>query len=422
VLFVVIALIGGRLAGRLRRQISALTTAQQQSQALLEFGRRLGSAPDLATLRREITLAISEYLDTPVVLVAPSGTTLSQVAASRDTLQLEPKELAAAQWAFEHRQSSGFGTDTLTALDWRFLPLAFEQDCFGVVAIGMGMRLSELGPLTREQLSTTEALVNSATQVIARVNLGLNLEQAKIAEETARLRSTLLSSVSHDLRTPLASMIGAATSLRSLHPDLSAKDREELLDAIIVEGERLNRYIQNLLDMTRLGHGNLKLTREWIDVEEIIDSALRRAPDLFHHARVEKSIAPALPSLYVHPALIEQALFNVLENAAKFSPDDGVIRIAARRDEGEILITVSDQGPGIAPDMREKVFDMFTVGGEGDRSKYGSGLGLAICRSMIGAHGGRVEALEGPGGIGATIAIHLPLVDAAADAATERRA
>jgi two-component system sensor histidine kinase KdpD len=414
--FLVIALIGGRLAARLRQQVRALTAAQQQAQALLGLSRRLGVAPDAATVRREIIATVSDYLRVPVVLLAPpvGGGPISQVAASRETLQLEPKEIGAAQWAFDHRQPSGFETDTLSGLDWRFLPLVFERDCFGVIGIGLGMRLAEQGILTSEQLSTVEALVNTASLALARVTLAASLDQAKLAEETARLRSVLLSSVSYDLHAPLTSMIGAAAELRSQRKDLSAHQKE-LLDSVISEGERLNRYVQNLLDMTRLGYGDLKLSREWIDIEEIVDSALRRTHDLLGKARVVRAIAPNLPPLYVHPALIEQVLFNVLENAAKFSPEKGEIRITAQREDGEILITISDQGPGIPPEQRENIFDMFTPGGEDDRSRYPAGLGLAISRSMVAAHGGRIDAREGPGGVGTTIAIHLPLPEAGSE-------
>lgn len=154
-------------------------------------------------------------------------------------------------------------------------------------------------------------------------------------------------------------MIGAASSLRSLDDALSADDRHELLDSVISEGERLNRYIQNLLDMTRLGLGTLKLERDWIGIDDILNSTLRRTRELLHDCRLVRNIEPGLPLLYVHPALIEQALVNVIENAAKFSPAGGEVRVTAARDEGEILITVSDEGPGIPPDQREKVFNIF---------------------------------------------------------------
>ena len=190
-----------------------------------------------------------------------------------------------------------------------------------------------------------------------------------------------------------------------------ARTGAQLLDSVIGEGDRLNRYIQNLLDMTRLGHGAMKLERDWIGFNDILNSALRRTRELLRNTRVTRSIDSDLPLLYVHAALIEQALVNVLENAAKFSPPGGDVRITASRQGNELQVNLSDEGPGIPPEEREKVFDMFFTGGTGDRSKYGSGLGLAICSGMIGAHGGRIEALPGPGGRGTTIAIHLPLTE-----------
>jgi len=403
--FLIMGLIGGQLAGRLRNQVLALRGTNEQTQALLSLSRRLAAAVDVPTVYREATTAIAEYLHVPVVVLAPGESgQLTQAAASHKGQNLEDKTRSAAQWAFDHRQPSGFQTDTLSEIAWRFLPLAIEVECFGVIGVS---RLGE-GTVSSEQLAAIDALVSHMTLALARTTLATSLEEAKMAEETERLRSALLSSVSHDLRTPLASMIGAATSLRSLDHALSADDRCELLDSVISEGERLNRYIQNLLDMTRLGQGALKLERDWIGVDDIVNAALRRTRELLRGRQLVRHIEPNLPLLYVHPALIEQALVNVLENAAKFSPEGGEVRIAATAGDRELLITVSDEGPGIPTEQRVKVFDMFFTGGEGDRGMYGSGLGLAICSGMIGAHGGRIEALPGPNGHGTTIAIHLP--------------
>lgn len=409
--FLIVGLIGGQLAGRLRNQVMALRSTNEQTQTLLSLSRRLAAAVDLPTVHREATTAIAEHLHVPVVLLAPGDEgKLEQAASSQEEVDLNDKAWSAAQWAYDHRHPSGFQTDTLPVIDWRFLPLSLEEECFGVVGV-----YQPIQGLRSEHLTAIDALVTQVTLVMARTRLATSLEQAKVAEETERLRSALLSSVSHDLRTPLASMIGAASSLRSLGDALSADDRHELLDSVISEGERLNRYIQNLLDMTRLGHGTLKLERDWIGIDDILNSALRRTRELLHDRRLVRSIDPGLPLLYVHPALIEQALVNVIENAAKFSPEGAEVRVAATRDDGEMLITVSDEGPGIPPDQREKVFNIFFTGGEGDRGKHGSGLGLAICNGMVGAHGGRIKALPGPGGRGTTIAIHLPLLEPPGD-------
>jgi len=411
--FLLMGLTGGQLAGRLRNQLLALRSTNKQTQALLSLSHRLAAAVDIPTVYREATTVIAEHLHVPVVLMAPgeNGRLVQTADSSQDTQDPGDKGRLAAQWAYDHRQPSGFQTNTLSGIAWRFLPLAFEEECFGVI----GVSRPGQGTVSSEQLAAIDALVNHVTLAVGRTRLATRLEQAKVAEETERLRSALLSSVSHDLRTPLASMIGAATSLRSLDDALSTEDRYELMDSLITEGERLNRYIQNLLDMTRLGQGTLKLERDWIGIDDIFNAASRRTRELLRGRQLVRSIEAGLPLLYVHPALIEQALVNVIENAAKFSPEGGEVRIAATAEDSELLITVSDGGPGIPPEQRGKVFDMFFTGGDGDRGKYGSGLGLAICSGMIGAHGGRIEALPGPHGRGTTIAIHLPLVELPAE-------
>jgi len=241
-----------------------------------------------------------------------------------------------------------------------------------------------------------------------------SLEAARVAGETERLRTALLSSVSHDLRSPLASVIGAASSLTAYGDSLSDADRRELLESIRSESERLDRYIQNLLDMTRLGSGPMKLQRDWVALEEILGSALARLRKLFPSIEVVAELAPSLPPLFVHPALVEQALFNVLENAAKFSPEGAPLRLHARREGDRLLLDVTDRGPGIPEEERRRIFDLFYSAARGDRgggAARGSGLGLTIVRGMVGAHGGKVEALPGEGGTGTTIRMSLPLAE-----------
>jgi len=204
-------------------------------------------------------------------------------------------------------------------------------------------------------------------------------------------------------------MIGSASTLKSMFNKLSDEDRESLLDSVLGEGERLDRYIRNLLDMTRLGHGTLKIEGDWIALTDILSSALRRTRNLMSKVHVVLSVEEDLPLLFVHPALIEQALVNVLENAAKFAPAGSDLTIQARREGNELIVATSDEGPGIPEDQRSEVFDMFFTGGEGDRGPHGSGLGLAICHGMVAAHGGRIQALAGPNGRGATIEMALPL-------------
>jgi len=265
-----------------------------------------------------------------------------------------------------------------------------------------------------DRRSLTLTMVQDIGQTLARARLADELEGARVQGETERLRNALLSSVSHDLRSPLASMIGSAGTLANYGEKLPANERRELLEAILGEGQRLDRYIQNLLDMTRLGHGTLKLNRDWTDVAEIVAAAVTRLRKLFPTVRVDTVLPSDTVLLHVHPALIEQALFNILENAERFSPPEQPVLVGVRISGDKLLIEVSDRGPGIPEDERARIFDMFYSVSRGDRATKNTGLGLAICRGMIGAHGGSVEALPREGG-GTTIRITLPLPTELAD-------
>jgi two-component system, OmpR family, sensor histidine kinase KdpD len=243
---------------------------------------------------------------------------------------------------------------------------------------------------------------------IERTNLASDIEDARLLTETERLRAALLSSVSHDLRTPLVSIIGSATSLAGCEGALSTTDRAQLVQTILEESERLNRFVQNLLDMTRLGYGALQPNRDWVDLREIAGRALRQLEKSLSPFVVDVAISDAVPLLHVDPVLIEQVLVNILDNAAKHSPAGARIELVAAVEGEEIRVGVSDAGPGIPAEAREKVFDLFYRVRAGDRQAAGTGLGLSICRGIVEAHGGRIEAWPGPGGRGTTIAFWLP--------------
>jgi two-component system sensor histidine kinase KdpD len=285
------------------------------------------------------------------------------------------------------------------------LPLGAEHQHAGVVALRFPLGTREPDA---DRRSLAMAMVQDIGQALDRARLAHELEGARVQGETERLRSALLSSVSHDLRSPLASMIGSAGTLLSYDAQLPANERHELLQAILGEGQRLDRYIQNLLDMTRLGHGTLQLHRDWVDAGEIVAAAVSRMHKLFPDVRIDMHLPTDTVLLHVHPALIEQALFNILENAGRFTPPEEPIRVTVRSEAGRLLVDVADRGPGIPEDERARIFDMFYSVTRGDRGGKGTGLGLAICRGMIGAHGGSVEALPHAGG-GTTIRVSLPL-------------
>lgn len=231
---------------------------------------------------------------------------------------------------------------------------------------------------------------------LERTRLAAELEKEKIAKENELLRSALLSSVSHDFRTPLTSMIGATSTVIELGEHLDKQQTRELLETVLEEAQRLNRYTQNLLDMTRLGFGQLHLDRGWVSMEEIISAVKKRLKPLLIHNDLKAEIDAGLPSLYVQAAFIEQAIFNIVDNAIKFSPAGASIDVHAYQNSQDIIIDICDQGPGIAEADREKVFERFHTASKGDRRRSGSGLGLTICQGMIMAHGGKVSIHSNP--------------------------
>ncbi|WP_240112301.1 sensor histidine kinase [Pseudomonas aeruginosa] len=400
-LFLAAALIAGRLASRLRMQVVALRAANTHAMAMQNLGRRLAKAADLGQV---ITAGASILQSTlhAEVWIRINGESGPATSAGR----LADKDLTAADWTQQHDQASGRYTDTLTNSAWWFLPVSSDKDTLGVV----GLRFPpNMGRLSFEQRRLAESMVEDIGQTALRTRLVSELEVARVTGETERLRSALLSSVSHDLRSPLSSMIGAADSLARYGKDMGLEDQQSLLETIHVEGERLDRYIQNLLDMTRLGQQGLTLTRDWIGIDELVGSASRRLQRYEPDARIEHEIPAELTPIHVHPALIEQALFNVMENAAKFSPPGEPVRVQVRRtNDDQLQIDVSDRGPGIPEEERRRIFDMFYSVERGDRGKQGTGLGLTIVQGIVGAHMGSVEALPGPEGRGTTIRLTLP--------------
>ncbi len=414
VFFFLVAIVVGQLAGRGRQRLIALRASRDQTQLLLRYAEQLSTATDSSGVAKVGIDTLVQCFAVPALFIE-TAETASEVRityALPDSGHLDMAAKQAAVWSWQHQKPSGHGTQTLSQQAWRLIPLAVQKEKVGMLAL----KLSESAKaLTHEGEALIDTLVRQLSMALERTRLVAELNTTRVSEENERLRAALLSSVSHDLRTPLSSIIGATSSLIELKPQLSDSDQCELLDGILSESERLNRYIQNLLDMTRLGHGKLKIERDWVSFDDVINSALKRLGQSLKHVVVRKQWPATLPLLYVHPALVEQALVNVLDNAQRFSPPGGELLIRAHLVEGEpatLVITIEDQGPGISSELREQVFDMFYSGGDGDRSAHGSGLGLAICRGMIGAHGGTINADTSESGRGTAIIITLPLLGA----------
>lgn len=403
VFFLLMAALTGNLAARQRRQLQALRETQGETRQLLDLSRRLTVATDRQAVLSAATQHLDAWQDVHVCVLEPNEGVLQ--VASGQSQAFTANERAAADWAWQHGQAAGHASDTLPNGRWWWWPLVVEEQALAI----LGVRNRSGEPLSAPRRRLLMALGQPLAQALARAQLADQLEAARLHGETEQLRSALLASVSHDLRTPLTAMRGSIDSLLALGDVIPADDRRDLLEGTRNEAERLDRYIQNLLDMTRLGHGALKLARDWVSPADIVASACTRLRAVLAPLQMHSEVPAELPLLFVHAALIEQALVNVLENAARFSPDQGRLALQVAVRDDQLCFAVSDQGPGIPEAEREKIFDMFYTAARGDRGGQGTGLGLAICQGMIGAHGGQVLVGEGIDGRGTCITLCLPL-------------
>lgn len=402
--FLLMAALTGNLAARQRRQLQALRDTQEETTELLDLSRKLTAATDRQAVVSAAAQHLNGWSDLQLCLLNRDGPAGWKVETG-GPLEFTEAERAAADWAWQHDQPAGAGTGTLPFGRWWWWPLSVED---GPLAL-LGVCAKEGQTLSGQRRRLLTALSQPLAQALARAQLADDLEAARLHGETEQLRSALLASVSHDLRTPLTSMRGSIDSLLALGEAIPLEDRRELLEGTRDEAERLDRYIQNLLDMTRLGHGALKLARDWVSPADIVGSSLNRLRAVLAPLQVSTDVPAQLPLLFVHAALIEQALVNVLENAARFSPAHGRLQLRAGVDDNELFFSVSDEGPGIPEEERAKIFDMFYTAARGDRGGQGTGLGLAICQGMVGAHGGRISVADGIEGRGTCITLHLPL-------------
>lgn len=407
-LFLLVALIGGQLGGALRRRMTALRESRHQVRQLLTTARALSAAPDRARIREIIVTTVSHDWSLPCAFLECEGASVIPAvsAAHPGEPELEAAAVEAATWSYHHAEPSGPGSAMFSDQRWRMVPLVDASGVLGVIA----MAIDERRPgRERREPALLDTLFRLFAAALTRVALVEALSDARLAEGNERLRAALLSSVSHDLRTPLASIIGSASTLRDLDDSLSGEDRQELLEAVLGESERLDRYIQNLLDMTRLGHG-LSIKRDWVAAGDLFEGALTRLGRALARVHIVRAWSDDLPLLHVHAALIEQALVNILENAIRLSPEQGQITLAGHTDGDRACLCIHDEGPGVPEALRESIFERFFTGEKTDVGPHGSGLGLTICRSMVRAHGGEVTVTAGPHGRGATFVIRLPLM------------
>lgn len=396
-----VGLITGHLTAGLRFQARIAAHRERRSRALYEFARELSGALQTEQIFDTTRDFIGRTFGARAILLVPNLDQRLQAPLLADEQGLP--DLAVAQWAFEHAESAGFGTGTLPANEFLYLPLVAPMRTRGVLAIAPEHQRWILIPEQRKQLDTFAALAAIALERVHYIEVA---QGALVSMETERLRNSLLAALSHDLRTPLTLLVGLSESLTRSKPALSAAQRD-MAQGLNSEALRMSALVANLLDMARLQSGQVKLQREWQALEEAVGTALRLcAPQLSEHD-VSVSIDPAMPLLQFDAVLMERVLCNLLENAAKYTAPGARIHISAAALGLWATLTVADDGPGVAPGHEEEMFEKFTRG-ERESAKGGVGLGLAICRAIIEAHGGNIRYTRSDLG-GAAFIMRLPL-------------
>lgn len=400
------ALFTGSLASRLKAQVEAMRRAKRRTDTLYDFARKIASAHRPDDVLWAAAFHIAATLDCHSLILMPNAAgTLEQVQGHPTIDELDARAEGAARWAFERNEPAGAGTDTLPTSEWLFLPLATSTATLGVIGVRFHDRARGLDPETRRLL---EAVEDQVAVALERTRLASELADARIVGESEKLRAALLNSVSHDLRTPLVTVIGAVSSLADDSASFDPKARRELTLTALDEARRLDRYVQNLLDMTKLEYGQLKPRRAPADLREIIGKTRRDLGRVLQDHVIEVSVEDGLPLVDVDAVLIGQAIANILENAAKYAPPGSRIAVEAKAHETGVRLTVTDEGPGIPAGERERVFDLFSRLMQGDGHPAGTGLGLAIVRGLVEAHGGSAIAAAGPDGRGTAIVLTLP--------------
>jgi len=399
-----VALVISGLTVRIRAQAEAARQREERTAALYAMSREMASTRGLEELVKIAVRHIGDVFHSQVVVLLPdaAGRLLPQ-SGGGPQFEMDANELAVSRWVYEHRQPAGRGTSTLPGASALYLPLTAPRGSLGVLGVEPADPHALEAP---EQLHQLETFANQTALAIERARLADEAQEAQVRIETERLRSSLLSSVSHDLRTPLAAIMGAVGTILENGSRLAADTRQELLESVREEAERLNRLVQNLLEMTRLESGALQLRREWYPLEEIIGAALGRLGKRLSGRRVTTQLLPDLPLVPIDDVLIEQVVVNLLDNALKYTPPDSPISIIATATEGTVRVEVADRGPGLPRGEEHRVFEKFYRGPSS--SGRGAGLGLAICEGIIRAHGGRIWAHNLPEG-GVAFIFTLPI-------------
>jgi two-component system sensor histidine kinase KdpD len=409
IIFIAVAGVTGWLTGRVRDQAQLSSVRASAVTALLAASRRLSAS----STQDETAQALAEQAAAAaggraVVLLPNKDEELVQVAGAPATPMLTTGAMAAARWAWEKGEAAGAGTGTLPQVGWTFRPLVGLRGRAGVAGVEVG----DQSPADEERL--VSALLDQGAVALERAELAAATVENEALRRSDKLRAALLNSISHDLRTPLSTVMGSATTLIDYGKTLKPEVRDDLLVSIREEAERLNRYVGDLLDMTRLEGGALKTRSEWTDVRDVLGAAIQRVERRLEQRTVKRDFPVELTSVQTDPGLLEQAIVNILENAIAYSPNPSLIEIAAYEDRANVVLSIEDEGPGIPQSDIERIFEKFRRLEEphdrarGDRNK-GAGLGLSIAKGFIEAMNGRIAAASPlANGRGTRILISLP--------------
>ncbi|MBN1341763.1 MAG: sensor histidine kinase KdpD [Phycisphaerae bacterium] len=394
VVMLAIALVVSALTARIRRQAELSRERERRTEALYRVSHRLAGVSG----RLQLVAAVQEQLSTmfrgQIAIFLPDNGALRALPGASTGFAEQENERAAAQWVFEHRRVAGRGTDTLPDSRALYLPLIGPESTVGV--LGWCPEVQEhLLNLERRQL--LETLATQIALALERDRLAQEAQRILAQAEAEKTRSSLLSAVSHDLRTPLAAIAGSASSL--VEDELDAETGRELAQTIYEESDRLSRLVENLLHLTRIESGSVTVEKQWQPIDEVIGSAIRRLDMMLRDRQVRIDVPDDLPMVAIDGLLIEQLLVNLLDNAVKYSPDGSPIDLIVRPRPDGTEMAIGDRGPGLDEPERELVFDKFyrSLTARSDRGR-GAGLGLAICRAVVQAHGGRIWAEPREGG------------------------
>jgi two-component system, OmpR family, sensor histidine kinase KdpD len=405
-LFTVVAVIVSHVAARGRVQAITAQARVRTVESLYSFSRKLAGAGTLDDVLWATAFQTAMMLRVRAVLLLPDKGVLRIKTGYPPEDMLDDADIAAAKWSFENNRVAGRGSETLPGAKWLFLPMRTGRGAIGVV----GIDSDKTGPwLTPDQRRLLDALSDQGALAIERVQLVEDMERVQRSAETERLRAALLTSISHDLKTPLASVLGSAGTLRDLGNKLTDDEKVELLSTVIEESERLNRFIANLLDMTRLESGAVTPKLAPHDPSEIIGSTLQRASKILRDHPVWLDLASDLPMVSLDAVLFEQVLFNLLDNAAKYAAPSTTVSIRTWRDQDSVILQVIDEGEGIEQADLEHIFDKFYRVQKTDQVRPGTGLGLAISRGFVEAMKGTIVAANRPDRRGAMFTITLPI-------------